>query len=879
MKKKLSTLLLVASYATGVISAPAAGFEKGEHGVVLERNGMTLNIEVVDESIIHVKKTNPKVKENILPDYVTILDPQKVAWEAKSRGKDVVVTTDKMVVTIDSKGVVSYRDKAGKILTAETTDATWIDAAANPDFPVSQSFVAGDEAIYGLGQYQNGIINLRGVSVRMAQHNQEIVVPFIISTNGYGIYWHNYSNTDFNHPADALTFDNEVVDGKVVKSVDDELQGIDKEDVAEAPKDKYAVIKRMQQGTFTPTQTGRYTFFIESDVSARKKCDVKLIIDGDTIVNYVTMWAPQCYSGIKTLKAGHKYNVTLQNDGATTTGVVLYNKPDFNRTSFTSTAGTTIDYYLIAGASPVETMENYQKLTGKAPMFARKSYGFWHCRERFRDQQELLENAREYRARKIPVDNIVQDWYYWPRNAKGPEWDRKKYPDPKAMTKELRELNLNLMVSVWPEVQNTPVLEKYGIEKLKLGGRDYLDFYDEKVQRGFYKALRDSMFRVGVNSIWLDGSEADCVSLTSKCSVGEFKNVSNSYSLLVSKSVYEGLREEFPEKRVFNLTRSAFAGQQRYGVASWSGDVAATWGQYLEQITAGLNFSMAGVPYWTHDIGGFFRDSLSLNPTFDNQYKNKEYIELLSRWFQFGALSPIFRLHGYKSKTEVWNYGAEFEALARKYIDLRYELMPYIYSEAWRVTTDSRVLMSPLAYYFPEDKKAWDIKDQYLFGESIMVCPVVKYLARTREVYLPKGEWYNFWSGEKTTGGKSIESPAALDELPLYVKAGSIIPLGAKVQYATEPNDEPLRIRVYGGADGSFVLHLDDNESYEYEKGAYSQVEFTYSEAKKELTIKSIVDKYRGFARNPLKLVVESVGSGESSEVTFAGKRINIAIK
>ncbi|MFR9668090.1 MAG: TIM-barrel domain-containing protein, partial [Rikenellaceae bacterium] len=425
---------------------------------------------------------------------------------------------------------------------------------------------------------------------------------------------------------------------------------------------------------------------------------------------------------------------------------------------------------------------------------------------------------------------------------------------------------------VWPTITNDPLLSNYGLLDSKLRN-NYLDFYDEKVRDGYYKILSDSMFHKGVRSIWLDGSEPEGVPDNVPTVLGNFKGLANTYSLLVSKSVYEGRREEFPAERVFNLTRSAYAGQQRYGVASWSGDVEASWEQLEEQIVAGQHFSMAGVPYWTHDIGGFFRDSKSMNDTYDNQYTNAEYKELLSRWFQFGAFSPLFRLHGYKSNTEVWNYGAEFEALARKYIELRYTLLPYIYSEAWRVTNDSNLLMAPLAYEYPDDKSVWDIKSQYLFGESIIVAPVVEYLARTKSVYLPKGVWYNFWSGEKMSGGRRVEVSAELDELPIFVKGGSIIPLGPKVQYADESTDEPIRLRVYGGEDAEFELYLDAGENYEYEDGKYTILKVSYDEKSKSVTLESAYDKYVDFEKNPQRFVVELVGGAEQTITYSSGSK------
>ncbi len=856
--------LLLTTLLTSMVGVcSAAEFIKSSNGIALQRGDMTISIDVVNESIIHVTKTREGVTPDTLPDFVTILEPQKTKWKATTTNGVTELKTSEIALSVDADGVISYRDKSGNSLLSESTEATYI----NPTGEVSQGFTAADEAIYGLGQYQSGVMNLRAIPVSMDQFNQEIVIPFVVSTKGYGIYWHNYSLSTFNKPTNKLEFE----DVEITPELEEAARaGVDPEDVANRKARNLKLNLRSRK--FTPLKSGLHTFLVESDIQRRMKGDIKLIIEGDTIINYSTIWAPLHYSGSKVLEAGKEYTILFQNDGASIAGNVSYNEPDFDKTTFTSSVGTKIEYYVVAGGTPQNVLKNYQGLTGYAPMFDKKSYGFWHCRERFHNQQELLENAREYRAREIPVDNIVQDWFYWPNKTKGPEWDRAKYPDPKAMCEELDSLNLNLMVSVWPMMNNKGIVEKYGLEKSLYDTKGfYLDFYDEEVQRKFHTILRDSMYSFGVKSVWLDGSEPEIISSDAVSVLGEFRSVENPYSLVVSKGVYEGRREEFPDERIFNLTRSAYAGQQRYGVASWSGDVAGTWEQFAEQIAAGLNFTMAGVPYWTHDIGGFFRDSKSMNPIYDSQYTNQNYIELLSRWFQFGAFSPIFRLHGYVSQTEVWRYGAEFEALARKYIGLRYALMPYIYSEAWRVTNEGSVIMSHLSYSYPEDKKVWEIDDQYLFGESMMICPVTTQGARKREVYLPEGIWFDYWSGERYEGKKCITAAAPLDQLPIYIKAGSIIPFGGAVQYATEPTDEPLRIKVYGGADGEFTLYLDDEKSYKYEQGIYSELKFTYSESTKTLTIESPKDSYTNFKQNPVKLVVESAESGKIEEVLFTG--------
>ncbi len=390
------------------------------------------------------------------------------------------------------------------------------------------------------------------------------------------------------------------------------------------------------------------------------------------------------------------------------------------------------------------------------------------------------------------------------------------------------------------------------------------------------------MFSIGVSGVWLDGTEPQRrPAFDSKVGGGKwsFGEVANPYSLLVSQAMYNGMRAEFPNKRVMNLTRSSFVGQQRYGSVVWSGDVAGTWEQLSEQIPAGINYSVTGAGYWTHDIGGFFRDSKSENAIYDNQYTNPEYIELLTRWFQFGALSPIFRIHGYNSQTEIWRYGAAFEATARKFIDLRYRLLPYIYSTAWQMTREGEQLMTPLAMHYPKDRMTWSIKDQSLFGESLMVAIVTNHGARTKEVYLPKGVWYDYWSDAMIQGGGTVTVDTPLDSTPIFVKAGAVMAYGGRIQHADDVSKEPLQIKIYAGADGEFTLYFDDKRTYGYERGEYSEVEIEYDDRMREVEIEVSHDGYRKFQSEPLQLEIVMAGEPSTSRIVeFRGKKLKIKL-
>ncbi|MFR9602963.1 MAG: TIM-barrel domain-containing protein [Rikenellaceae bacterium] len=876
MKFKLSKQISMAMalFAIGCSSPFALPYDKTADGVQITNNDMIINIEVVDEAIVHVTKKLADHETPQIPDYVDLLQPQGVKWSLKESGEKLRIKTSKVEVIVDSEGVIEYKTPSGKQYVAESPEMTYINKERVNNNMVSQSFTVGDEALYGLGQYQSGIMNWRGVPVRIEQFNQEVAVPFFVSTNNYGIYWNNYSVTDFNQPHCEIEF---VEKATVAKGADVvNVPNPDVENVIQA-KSKIKDPTNIRTTTFTPTKSGLYTFMVVSDKANRMRGNIRLVIDGDQIINYNTVWVPTTYSGVKELEAGKEYAIEFENSGSKIAGNVYYNEPDYNMTTFTSSGGYGIDYCIMVGDSPAEVLALNHKLTGQTPMFDRKAYGFWQCRERYHDQAELLENANEMRNREIPVDMIVQDWFYWPVGTKGCEWDRAKYPDPQAMAEETASLNMNIMVSVWPEIINDPMLEKYDLKERKLGGINHLDFYDQKVGPNYYRMLSDSMFHFGINSIWLDGTEPNRKPSDDWVTGAgvPFRDVANPYSLLVTKAMYEGKREEFPNERVVNLARSGFTGQQKYGNVVWSGDVASTWEQFDEQISAGLNYTMAGLPYWSHDIGGFFRDSNSMNPIYDDQYTNKEFIELLARWFQFGAFSPIFRIHGYVSETEIWRYGTEFEQMARKFIELRYQLLPYIYSEAWQITQRGHLMMAPLAYYYPEDKNVWEIDDQLFFGESLMACFVTEYQQYEKEIYLPEGEWFDFWSGEKMGKSGKVKVSATFDTTPLFVKAGAILPLGPKIQYADQPTDEPFTIRVYPGKDGAYTLYMDDYKTYDYENGCYTELELSYSDSKCELTITKGNGDYIDFEAAPMRFAVEVVGSDKApQEVTFAGKRL-----
>ena len=505
-----------------------------------------------------------------------------------------------------------------------------------------------------------------------------------------------------------------------------------------------------------------------------------------------------------------------------------------------------IDYYFLYGPEFDNVVAEYRVLTGAAPMFGKWAYGFWQCKNRYKSQAELLGVAQKYRELKIPIDNIVQDWFWW--NRKGEHVFNQNYPDPKGMIDQLHRENFHLMISVWPFFEPGSkayeTMDKNGwfIDKTVVAKPPYhkaemavYDASNPEARKYYWQLMDDALFKIGVDAWWLDTTEPETegreenIQLNHKLAIGSGNRYVNLFPFMTTTAVYEGQRAASDQKRVFILSRSAFAGSQRNAVTAWSGDVNSDWITFQRQIPAGLNYELSGLPYWTTDIGGF----VSGDPD------APAYRELFVRWFEFGTFSPIFRVHGTRSndQNELWSYGSEAQKILTSYDRLRYRLLPYIYSMAWMVTHSSYTPMRPLAMDFRSDPRALDVGDQYMFGPALLVNPVTEPGAKTRHMYLPKTTWYNFWSGEKQPGGMAIDAAAPLDRIPLYVRAGSIIPMGPDLQYAAEKSADPIELRVYRGADGAFTLYEDEDDGYNYERGIYAKILILWNEAMQTLTI------------------------------------------
>jgi alpha-D-xyloside xylohydrolase len=553
-----------------------------------------------------------------------------------------------------------------------------------------------------------------------------------------------------------------------------------------------------------------------------------------------------------------------------------------------------IDYYFLYGPEFDKIIAGYRELTGQTPLFGKWAYGFWQCKNRYKSQDEILGVAKKYRDLHIPVDNIVQDWFWW--NRKGEFAFNKNYPDPKGMIDQLHNENFHLMISIWPFFEpgsaNYNFMESKGwfVDKFKYAKPPYhtngmavYDATDPEARKYYWDQVNKGLFSIGADAWWMDTTEPETegqeenILLNHKLFVGSGNRYVNAYPLLDTQAVYQGQRSVSDQKRVFILSRSAFAGSQRNGVTAWSGDINSDWLSFRRQIPAGLNFALSGIPYWTTDIGGF----VVASPT------DPAFRELFVRWFQYGTFNPILRVHGTRKpdENELWSYGPDAQNILVTFDRLRYRMLPYIYSLAWKTTNESYTPMRPLVMDFRGDERAENVGNQFMFGPAFLVNPVTEPSAFRRQVYLPKARWYDFWTGSTSEGGQIIEAIAPLDRLPVYVREGSIVPLGPDEEWSAEKAADPIELRIYRGADGDFTLYEDENDTYNYEKDIYATIPLHWDDKAQILTIGDRKGQFPGMLESRTFRVVfvgdnHGVGVNAADEadrtVEYSGKQITV---
>ena len=838
----------VRAFPVFAASIPVQSVHKDADGVTLTMSPGKMKLTVCADGIVRVMYS-PTETLPVGQDFVMTNHSWKsVSFKMADANGKVTVTTSKLKVAVDkTTGATSFYDASGKLLLSEPADGgktmTAVTVNGESSYRPEQTFISpADEFIYGLGQFQEGIWNWRGMPQQLRQLNTEISLPMIVSSYGYGLLWNNASLTDFN-PADP------------------------------------EVALTNKTGTFTTTDAGDYVFMVK-DGDRRNLIGVQ--VNGETLTAITNMWVTYNLSAKTTLPANTTCTVTLLGGGRT---AKIYARPLGNTTTFRSEVGDAIDYYFFYGPTADEIIAGYRLATGDAPLFPLAAYGFWQCRERYSSQEQILSAASEFRARQIPVDYIVQDWQYWGSHGWGAyEWDLSHYPDPSNMIAELHTNHFRYMISVWSNPSGIVGRALKAMPQGLIPRSQWMDVYNPAVRSLRWKYLDSAFFSIGADAWWQDATEPgdDGNSVNDvQIFTGSANRVRNSYPLFANEATYDGQRVTDPSKRVVILSRSAYLGQQRYAAAAWSGDIRGDWTTFARQICGGLNFSITGLPYWTTDTGGFFHPR--------DQYTSPDYNELLTRWFEWSTFCPILRIHGNGTATEIWNWLPETQTNLIAYDWLRYRMLPYNYSVAWKITHDQFTPMRALVMDFPGDKNVLPIGDEYMFGTAFLVSPVTAPQATSREVYLPAGtSWTDFWTGETLAGGKNVTANAPVNILPLYVRAGSIVPLGPVVQYAMQKPADPIELRVYRGADGQFILYEDKGDSYDYEKGKYATISFEWNEAKQTLTI----GKRSGSFPNMLKertfhvvFVSSNHGAGMAAEtkpdavVHYTGKVLTILCK
>jgi alpha-D-xyloside xylohydrolase len=532
--------------------------------------------------------------------------------------------------------------------------------------------------------------------------------------------------------------------------------------------------------------------------------------------------------------------------------------------NFESLAGGQIDYYVIYGPEMDQIVHQYRAMTGHAPLLPQWAYGLFQSKDRYGSQAEILDIANQYRTRHIPMDAIVQDWFWWTKGGEGDPVYNENYTDVPAELKTLHDEHVHAMISVWglmdSAAKNYQEIKRRGFE---IGDSHVYDPTNPAARDFYWNNLAGKLFSMGWDAFWLDSAEpeeywphfGDASLRDKQLHIGSGLQYTNIFPFEHNLGVQDHWKQTNPEKRVFLLTRSAFLGQQRVGATVWSGDVYQSWWALRRQVPAGLNFALSGYPYWTTDIGGY-------HPLSPGSFNKPEYQELYARWFEYGAFCPIFRTHGHRDHNELWVYDRVYPGLLA--IDrLRYRLLPYVYSLAWRVTNEDYTIQRPLVMDFRKDQATWEIGDQFMFGPSILVSPVLKEHATQRQVYLPAGtDWYDFWTGERTAGGVELTAAAPLDRIPLAVRAGSILPMGPVIEYTGQASD-PIELRVYPGADGDFTFYEDEGDSYRYEQGSHATIAIHWDDAAKTLSFGARQGSFKGMAAgHTFNVVIVGAGHG-----------------
>jgi alpha-D-xyloside xylohydrolase len=947
MRRSLSALIPVKALIAALAfqSCSMTPYERTDNGVIIRldddsfRPGQAVRLIVVNERIIRVSS----VPFGEFPETTSLMAVERpdanMEFTIEKGAGHVTLSTSLLSAEVSLlTGAVSFTDNDGTLFLTEKEDGGRsfmpVMAMGEKGYTIRQQFESyPDEAIYGLGANQTSFMNLKGKDADLFQYNTLAVVPFIISNRNYGILWDNNSRTkygdirDWNELSSLKLYDSQGAENGLTATYADRKTGKQVFTTRNEREISYQFIpdlagfpegfnpgegKVTWEGAFETDTTGVFKFMFNSAGYARLWIDGRLLFD-----RWRQCWNASASYFTLNLEQGRRYPLKIEwiPDGGESYIALRYLTPldddEQQRISFWSEVADQIDYYFISGENMDEVISGYRTVTGKAPVMPEWAMGFWQSRQRYTNQEELLDVVREYRKRNIPFDNIVLDWQYWPADKWGDhQFDVTRFPDPDGMIRTLHDdLNARIMISVWPKyyvgTENYEAMKSKGylyMRNVEMERRDWIgylstfyDAFNADARTAFWNQINIALYSRGIDAWWLDATEPDITSnlpmeerkaMMNPTALGSADRYFNAYSLVQAQGVYEGQRATDPENRVFILTRSAFAGLQRYSAANWSGDIAARWHDMAAQIPCGLNMSMSGIPWWTMDIGGFSVESRYHNPS---PADLDEWRELMTRWHQYGAFVPLFRSHGEFPFREIYNTAPDNHIAYKTMVEynrLRYRLMPYIYSLAGQAWLNDYTIMRGLTMDFSLDTEVFDIADQYMFGPSLMVNPVTEYKARSRNVYLPSAYgWYDVRTGRHYAGGTVIEADAPYEWMPLFAREGSLIPTGPDIQYTGEKEADPLTLWVYAGADGAFELYEDEGDNYNYEDGAYTLIPLTWNEAERTLTIGKREGEYRGMLHERTinvimvsenKAVKLDFGRPPDKSVKYSGEEIKV---
>ena len=963
-----------------------------------------IRLEVMNDNIIRVRATSKDALPDKPASLMVVpqVAPAKGSYTVSEEGETVVVKAKNVKAVVQkATGEVTFFDAAGNLLLKEAEEGKkfWDFTVPERELGMKTGYTVPeaqkhglswqmkfdspeDEAFYGLGQHQSEEFNMKGKNEDLFQYNTKVSIPFVLSNKNYGLLWDSYSYCRFGNPNDYLQlnrafklYDKQGREGhltgtyvdrqgkKLVRDEDSiyyEYGTPAKSEIA--LKTDNGGIKNFPKEINLMGANVVYEGFIEPECCG--KCTgksqayqfilyysgyVKVYLDGKEVVpeRWRTAWNPNTYKFTADVRKGVKNHLRIewQPDGGEAYCGLRVAEPrsaeERGQLSVWSEMAKDMDYYFIAGENLDQVVSGYRTLTGKASLYPKWVLGFWQSRERYKTQDEIEGTLAEFRKRHIPIDNIVQDWNYWPEDQWGShQFEASRYPNPQQMLDNVHKMHGRFMISVWPKfyvnTDNYKELDAKGWMYIQSPTDDihdwvgpgykngFYDAYDAGARKMFWRQMDENLYSglsttkgkwsmvngqySTVDAWWMDASEPnvrDCTpmwyrkALSGPTALGTSTEYFNAYSTVNADAIYNGQRSVWKgkanEPRVFLLTRSGFAGEQRFSTATWSGDIGTRWEDMRAQMTSGLNYSISGLPFWGMDQGGFCVENryVAAQQLFDRTGQEnedlKEWRELQTRWNQFGTFIPLFRSHGQWPLREIWNIAPDNHPAYQSFVyydKLRYRLMPYIYSMAGWAHFKDYTLMRPLVMDFNGDKAVEDIGNQWMFGPALMACPVGYYKARNRSVYFPKQcGWYNLYTNEYIAGGQTLVVDAPYEQIPVFVREGAIIPFGPEMEWSDEKPAELINLYVYAGQDGSFQLYEDEGTNYNYEKGKYATIDITYDDAAKTVSFGARKGQFNGMLKNrQFNVVLISKDSAKSLNldnpegklVNYSGKAISI---